>query len=91
MTLSEKSHDPVENSRWVTWEEKSRRQDRVVEKRMNIVFVVLGVILLVLLLHGLRQVGKRTNLVEKASTVACQWRTDPMRYCLECWKSFKPA
>ena len=92
MTLSEKSHDPEENSRWLAWEEKSRRQDRIAETRMHIVFVVLGVILLVLLLHGLPQVGKRTsNLVEKAPTVACQGRTDPMRYCLECGKSFKPA
>jgi hypothetical protein len=26
MTLSEKSHDPEENLRWLAWEEKNRRE-----------------------------------------------------------------
>jgi hypothetical protein len=78
MTLSEQSHDSEQNSRWLAWEEKSRRQDRIAEKRMKVVFVVLGVILLIALLYVLRRVINRPNLVEKGPTVACQWRPDPI-------------
>jgi uncharacterized membrane protein YvbJ len=84
MTLSEKSHDSEQNSRWLAWERKNRRGDRVAEKRMTLVFVVVGVILLILLLYVLRQVSERPNLVKKGPTAACQWRTDPLPYCLEC-------
>jgi hypothetical protein len=91
MTLSEKLHDPEENSRWLAWEEKSKREDKIAEKRIKIVFIVVGIILLILILHALRHVSERTNLVEQAPTVPCQWRTDPLRYCLECSKSLKPS
>ena len=74
MTLSEKSHDSEQNSRWLAWERKNRREDRIAEKRMTIVFVVLGVILLISFLYVLRQGINRPNLVEKGATVACQWR-----------------
>jgi len=75
MTFAEKSHDSDENLRWLAWEEKNRRKDRIAEKRMKIVFVVVGVILLILILYTLRRGSKRPNLVEKGPTVACQWRT----------------
>jgi len=74
MTLSEKSHDSEQNSRWLVWEEKNKREDRIAEKRMKVVFVVLGVILLISFLYVLRQGINRPNLVEKGPTVACQWR-----------------
>jgi hypothetical protein len=76
---SEKSRDSEQNLRWLAWEEKNRREDRTAEKRMKIVFVVVGVILLILLLYALRQVSERHNLVKRVPTVACQWRTDPLR------------
>jgi hypothetical protein len=91
MTLSEQSHDTEQNSRWLAWEEKSRRQDRIAEKRMMLVFVVVGVILLISLLYVLRQVSERPNLVKKGPTAAFRWGTHPPRYWLECGKSLKPA
>jgi hypothetical protein len=86
MTLSEKSHDSEQGLRWLAWERKNRLKDRIAEKRMTLVFVLVGVILLILILYAVRQVSD-----EKGPTVACQWRTDPLRYCLECGKSLKPA
>jgi lipopolysaccharide/colanic/teichoic acid biosynthesis glycosyltransferase len=91
MTLSKKSHDSEQNLRWLAWERKNSREDRIAQKRMTLVFGIVGLILLILLLHGLRQVSGRPDLVEKGPTVAQQWRTGPLRYCLECGKSLKPA
>jgi len=63
MTLSDKSHDSEQNLRWLEWERKNRREDRIAEKRMTIVFVLVGVILLILILYALRQVRERPNSV----------------------------
>jgi hypothetical protein len=51
MTLSENSRDSEQNLRWIAWEEKNRRADRITEKRMAFVFINTGVILLVSVLY----------------------------------------
>jgi len=53
--------------------------DRLAEKRMTLVFLVVGVILLISILNVLRQRAERPNLVKKGSTVASQQRTNPLR------------
>ena len=91
MTPSEKSPDSEQNLRWRAWEEKNRRQDSIAEKRMKVVFVVLGVILLILLVYASRQAIEQPNSVKKGPTVACQWRTAPLPVRPECGKSLEPA
>ena len=44
--LSERQHDSGQNLRWLAWERKNRRGDRIAERRMKLVFAVVGVILL---------------------------------------------
>jgi hypothetical protein len=73
MTLSENSRDSEQDLRWLAWEEKNRRADRIVEKRMKLVFVVVSVILLLLIVYASLQVRKRPDVVKKGPAVACQW------------------
>lgn len=82
MTLSEKSHGSKENLRWLAWERKNRHEDRIAEKRMKLVFVFAGVILLMLMVYAMTRVRKGPGAVEKGPIVASLGRTDPSRYPL---------
>jgi hypothetical protein len=83
MTLPENPPDSLQDARWLAWERKNRREDRIAERRMKLVFVVVGVILLILILRALLKASQQCDLVGKGSTVACLWRNDPSRYRLE--------
>lgn len=83
MTPPENRPDSLHDARRLAWERKNRREDRIAEKRMKLVFVVVGVILLILILRTLPKASQQRDLVGKGSTVACLWRTGPSRYHLE--------
>ena len=51
MPIAEKSPDSEQELRWRTWQEKGQRVDRLAEKRMKIVFSIVGLILLALILY----------------------------------------
>ena len=90
MVLSERPPDSEQNLRWLAWERKNRREDRMAEKRVKLVFGVVGVILLILIGRALTELRGRPSLVEKGSTVACGQTTGAFRYWLESG-GFKPA
>ncbi len=81
MILSERSHDSRQNLRWLAWEKKNRRGDRIADKRMKLVFAVVAVILLILIAHALTQVNVRPSFVEKGPSVACRWTTGSSHGC----------
>ena len=83
MTPSENPPDSLQDLRWQAWEKKNRREDGIAEKRMKVVFVVAGLILLILLLRVLLKASQQRDLISKRPTVAGLWRTDPSRYRLE--------
>jgi hypothetical protein len=83
MTPPENQLNSLQDARWLAWERKNRREDRIAEKRMKLVFVVVGVILLILILRALPKASQQRDLVGKGSTVACLWRTAPSRYHLK--------
>jgi hypothetical protein len=68
--FSEKLQDSGQNSRWLAWERKNRRGDRIAEKRMKLVFAAVGVILLILIAYALSQVSEPRGRLEKGPTVA---------------------
>ncbi len=47
------SHDSTHDSeqRWCAWQEKNRESDRLADKRMNILFSMVGAILLLAILY----------------------------------------
>ena len=51
MPLSENSPDSEQELRWQTWQEKSRRSDRLADKRMKVIFSIVGLILLAWVLY----------------------------------------
>ena len=83
MTPPENRLDSLQDARWLAWERKNGRENRIAEKRMKFVFVVVGVILLILILRALPKASQQRDLVRKGSTVACLWRTDATRYHLQ--------
>jgi uncharacterized BrkB/YihY/UPF0761 family membrane protein len=50
MTISENLYDSEQNLRWRAWEKKNKREDVIAEKRMKLVFVFAGVVLLLMLI-----------------------------------------
>lgn len=48
MTISENLYDSEQNLRWRAWENKNRREDTIAEKRMKLVFVFAGVVILLM-------------------------------------------
>jgi len=50
MTTSEYLYDSEQNLRWRAWEENNRREDAIAEKRMKLVFVFTGVVILLMLI-----------------------------------------
>jgi hypothetical protein len=46
MTISENLYDSEQNLRWRAWENKNRREDTIAAKRMKLVFVFAGVVIL---------------------------------------------
>lgn len=55
MPIAENSPNSEQELRWRTWQEKGRRADRLVDKRMKVLFSVVGLILLAwILYYGLR-------------------------------------
>jgi hypothetical protein len=53
MTISEILRDSEQNRRWIAWEENNRRSDRITEKRVTLVFIIAGVILVMAVLYVL--------------------------------------
>jgi hypothetical protein len=66
-SLSEKSE---QNLRWLAWETKNRREDRILEKRVKLAFVFVAIILLASLLYASRRSAERPVLLEDSSTLA---------------------
>jgi len=66
-SLSEKSE---ENVRWLAWETKNRREDRILEKRMKLTFVAVALVLVALLFYTLRRPAERQVSQEDLSTLA---------------------
>jgi len=66
-SLSEKSE---QNLRWLAWETKNRREDRILEKRVKLAFVFVAMILLASLLYASRRSAERPVLLEDSSTLA---------------------
>jgi hypothetical protein len=61
MPIAEKSPDSDQELRWRTWEEKGRRADRLAEKRMRVLFSIVGLILLTwIVFYALRTKASRT-------------------------------
>lgn len=90
--FSEKQHDSRQNLRWLAWERKNRRGDRIAERRMKVVFAAVGVILLmVLIAYALSDVSEPRGRVEKGPTVAFLGTIGPLRYCVESGKGLKPV
>ncbi len=81
--FSEKLHDSRRNLRWLAWERKNRRGDRITEKRMKLVFAAVGLILLIWIAYALSQVSEPRGRVEKGPTVAFLRTIGPLRYCVE--------
>lgn len=55
MLIAEKSPDSDQELRWRTWQEKGRRSDRLADKRVKIVFSIVGLFLLAwILCYALR-------------------------------------
>jgi hypothetical protein len=50
MTISEHLYDSEQNLRWQAWEGNNRRGDAIAEKRMKLVFVFAGVVILLMLI-----------------------------------------
>lgn len=48
MTISESLYDSEQNLRWRAWDNKNRREDTIAEKRMKLVFVFAGVVILLM-------------------------------------------
>lgn len=51
MPPSENSRDSEQERRWHAWQEKNRRADRIADKRMKVLFIVVSVILLISILY----------------------------------------
>jgi hypothetical protein len=85
--FSEKLHDSRRNLRWIAWERKNRRGDRITEKRMKLVFAAVGLILLIWIAYALSQVSEPRGRVEKGPTVAFLRTIGPLRYCVETARS----
>lgn len=51
MPIAEKSPDSEQELRWRTWQQKGRRADLLAEKRMKVLFSVVGLIVLGLILY----------------------------------------
>jgi hypothetical protein len=47
----ENSLDSEQELRWRTWQEKGRRNDRLADKRMKVLFSIVGLILLACMLY----------------------------------------
>jgi type VI protein secretion system component VasF len=55
MPIAEKSPDSEQELRWRAWQEKGRRADRLAERRMKVLFSIVGLILVaVILYYGFR-------------------------------------
>jgi hypothetical protein len=66
-SLSEKAE---QNLRWHAWETKNRRENRILEKRMKLAFVVVAIVLVALLLYVSRRPAERLSSPEDLSTLA---------------------
>ena len=51
MTIAQESPDSEDELRWRTWQEKGQRADRLADKRMKVLFSIVGLILLALILY----------------------------------------
>ena len=51
MPIAEKSPDSEQELRWRAWQEKGRRADRLAEKRMKVLFSIVGLILVAVILY----------------------------------------
>jgi hypothetical protein len=51
MPIAENSPDSEQELRWRNWQEKGRRADRLANKRMKVLFSVVGLILLAFILY----------------------------------------
>lgn len=65
--LSEKSE---QNLRWLAWEAKNRCEDRILEKRMKLVFVVVAIVLVALLVYASQRSAEQLVLHEESSNLA---------------------
>lgn len=51
MPITEKSPDSEHELRLRTWQERGRRADRLAEKRMKVLFFIVGLILVAMILY----------------------------------------
>ena len=51
MPIAEKSPDSEQELRWRAWQEKGRRTDRLAEKRMKVLFSIVGLVLVAMILY----------------------------------------
>ena len=51
MPIAEKSPDSEQELRWRRWQEKGRRADRLADRRLKVLFSVVGLILLACILY----------------------------------------
>ena len=79
MPISDNTLNSEQTLLWRTWTEKSRRLDRLAEKRMTVLFLVVGAILLACVLYCALRVKTSFDPNQQQSAAMYEYSSAPNR------------